>query len=122
LSRAGLWLFDLAATQIAQEVIVAEYRGVINGQWRSLIAFFDMLTYIVAVVASTPNDFEMLSYVSAASVGIAAVVYTLSEAPEIVSWSCGCLPNCGDRQPSSWSEYSLVPSKEMYSENKDEEP
>lgn len=99
---------------------MAEYRGVINGQWRSVIAFFDMLTYIVAVVASTPKDFEMLSYVSAGSVGVAAIVYTLAEAPELVSWMCcGAF---GRKDNNQWAEYSLVPSKEMYSENRDEEP
>ncbi len=75
-SRAGLWMFDLAATQIAQQTIPENSRGTINGQWRSITAFFDMTTYIVAIVCSNPEEFGFLCFLSACSVGAAAITYT----------------------------------------------
>ena len=106
LSRAGLWMFDLAATQIAQETIREHSRGVVNGQWRSVIAFFDMLTYVVAVIASSPERFWFLSLLSAISVGVAATLYTLAEGP------CGLF-----QSKTIWesNKYSRVP--ELSSEN-----
>lgn len=52
LSRTGLWVFDIGARQIAQETIAEQVRGKVNGQWRALIAFFDMLSYALAIVIS----------------------------------------------------------------------
>ena len=79
LSRAGLWMFDLAATQIAQLRIEERSRGTINGQWRSITAFFDALTYVVAIFLSNPKDFNILCVLSASSVFAAAVIYSSSE-------------------------------------------
>jgi len=47
-SRTGLWLFDLCARQIAQETIPETARGKVNGQWRSLIALFEVGAYVVS--------------------------------------------------------------------------
>ncbi len=47
-SRTGLWLFDLCVRQIAQETIPEAVRGKVNGQWRSMIAFFEMSAYAIA--------------------------------------------------------------------------
>jgi len=43
-----LWLFDLCVRQIAQETIPEAVRGKVNGQWRSMIAFFEMSAYVIA--------------------------------------------------------------------------
>ena len=76
LSRAGLWMFDLVARQIAQITIKEKTRGQVNGQWRSLIAFFDMSAYVVAVIFSSPDQFWVLTSLSAFMVGSAAVLYS----------------------------------------------
>ena len=55
--------------------------GIVNGQWRSVIALFDMLTYIVAIYFRTPQDFCFLSTLSAVSVGAAATMFTIAEGP-----------------------------------------
>jgi len=52
LSRTGLWLYDLCVRQIAQETIPESVRGAVNGEWRSVIAFFDMGTYLLAIYFS----------------------------------------------------------------------
>ena len=46
-SRTGLWCFDLSVRQIAQETIPEHSRGIVNGQWRSMIAMFDMSSYLL---------------------------------------------------------------------------
>jgi hypothetical protein len=52
LSRSGLWLYELVVRQIAQETIPEHVRGKVNGQWRSMISFFDMSMYIAAILVS----------------------------------------------------------------------
>jgi solute carrier family 40 (iron-regulated transporter), member 1 len=52
LSRTGLWMFDLGIRQIAQETIPEYCRGKVNGQWRSLTAFFEMTSYLLACIIS----------------------------------------------------------------------
>lgn len=52
LSRTGLWMFDLGARQIAQETIPEASRGKVNGQWRSMTAFFEMGGYLLALMFS----------------------------------------------------------------------
>lgn len=54
--------------------------GKINGQWRSITACFDTLTYLVAIVFSRPEQFDLLAVLSALSVLLAAAVYTATEA------------------------------------------
>ena len=80
-SRVGLWAFDLSARQIAQEGIAENQRGAINGKWRSLTAFFDLSSYVVAVIFPNPEYFWVLTSVSAVMVLSAAVLFTASTAP-----------------------------------------
>ena len=70
LSRSGLWLFDLCVRQIAQESIPENSRGVVNGQWKALISFFNMSTFVCALFFPEPSDFWLLCLVSAVMVGI----------------------------------------------------
>lgn len=79
-SRIGLWAFDLCARQIAQEGVPEAHRGAINGKWRSLTAFFDLSSYLVAVMFPDPADFWILASTSAVMVFIAAITFTISTA------------------------------------------
>jgi hypothetical protein len=72
----GLWLFDLCARQIAQETIPEAHRGVINGKWNAITNFFDLMTYLCAVLSPAAEDFWMLVSVSALMVFTAAVTFT----------------------------------------------
>ena len=76
LSRAGLWMFDLTARQLAQVTIKETVRGRVNGQWKAIISFFDMFGYFLAVVFSRPDQFNVLTTISAVMVGMAALAYT----------------------------------------------
>ena len=76
LSRAGLWMFDRCATQIGQETIKEEVRGVVNSQWTALYSAFEMLVYIIAMVYYDPSYFYILTSISFIMVLSAAIVYT----------------------------------------------
>ena len=73
-----MWCFDLAVRQITQENIAEAYRGQVNGQWKSIISFFDMSSFIVAMVCYHPEQFVMLTTMSAIMVSSAAILYTAS--------------------------------------------
>jgi hypothetical protein len=42
-------MFDLGVRQIAQETIPEHSRGIVNGQWKSMTAFFEMASYLIAL-------------------------------------------------------------------------
>ena len=64
--------------QIAQECIPESHRGRVNGQWKALISFFDMLSYVVAMVFDRPSEFVYLTSLSAIMVFVALVLYTMT--------------------------------------------
>jgi hypothetical protein len=45
-------MFDLGVRQIAQETIPEHCRGKVNGQWKSMISSFEMISYLVAAILS----------------------------------------------------------------------
>ncbi|CAM6128922.1 unnamed protein product [Calypogeia fissa] len=74
-SRFGLWMFDLAVTQLMQEAIPEHQRGVVGGVQNSLQSIMDMLSYVMAIIISDPNKFWIPVIMSYGSVGLAAVLY-----------------------------------------------
>eukprot|EP00597_Dinobryon_sp_UTEXLB2267_P007465 CAMPEP_0170085378 /NCGR_PEP_ID=MMETSP0019_2-20121128/20275_1 /TAXON_ID=98059 /ORGANISM="Dinobryon sp., Strain UTEXLB2267" /LENGTH=333 /DNA_ID=CAMNT_0010301807 /DNA_START=637 /DNA_END=1638 /DNA_ORIENTATION=+ len=78
ISRIGLWIFDLSARQIAQETIPEACRGKVNGQWRAVIAFFEMSSFVLAMWVSEPEHFSFLTSLSALMVFLAMCVYVLT--------------------------------------------
>jgi iron-regulated transporter 1 len=81
-SRCGLWMFDLAARQICQETIPEAVRGKVNGQWRSIIAFFDMMAYVMATIFPDPRQFYILTTISACMVVSALITFSYNN-PEV---------------------------------------
>lgn len=43
-------MFDLGVRQIAQETIPEYCRGKVNGQWRTITAFFEMTIFCLALL------------------------------------------------------------------------
>jgi hypothetical protein len=78
-----LWCFDLCIRQIAQETIAEAYRGIINGKWNSMTAFFDLSSYLLAVTFSTPEQFGLLTLTSALMVCSACVIFTVTNSPPL---------------------------------------
>jgi len=70
-SRVGLWSFDLAFTQLYQQTIPEQFRGVVGGVQESLNAFFEVCTFLLGLLFSDPNDFDILIQVGFCSVAAA---------------------------------------------------
>ena len=76
-SRVGLWSFDLAFTQLYQQNIPEHFRGVVGGVQESLNAFFEVCTFMLGLVFSDPNDFDVLIKVGFCSVAAATFCFWL---------------------------------------------
>ncbi|CAH9146854.1 unnamed protein product [Cuscuta epithymum] len=76
-SRLGLWMFDLSAIQQMQDHIAENDRCVVGGVQNSLQSLFDLMTYLVSIVVSDPQDFWELILVSFMLVTLAAVLYSI---------------------------------------------
>jgi iron-regulated transporter 1 len=77
LSRVGLWSFDLAERQIMQDYVPEEKRGIINSVEFSLTNVFSLLSYLLGVVWSRPNEFGVITVISFCAVTLAALLYSL---------------------------------------------
>ena len=70
MSHLGLWIVDLTITQILQERVEEERRGVINGVQDSLNNSMDLLKCILVILLPDASDFGyliILSYISISS-------------------------------------------------------
>ncbi|KAF7050915.1 hypothetical protein CFC21_059209 [Triticum aestivum] len=76
-SRLGLWMFDLAVTQLMQDGVPDADRCAVGGVQSSLQSVFDLLTYVMGIIVSDPRDFGELIALSFLLVTCAAVMYTL---------------------------------------------
>lgn len=59
LSRIGLWVFDIAVTQLMQEFIPDGYRGIVGGTQQSLNAFFQLLSFAIGIIFPNPREFHV---------------------------------------------------------------
>lgn len=76
-SRIGLYVFDLTITQLMQQMIPENIRGVVGGVQKSLNSMFDLTTYGLGLIFADPNEFYILVATGYISVGIAMVIYLL---------------------------------------------
>lgn len=72
---SGLWMADLAISQIFQETIAEEERGVVNGVQNSLNSVMDMAKSILVIILPNPRTFGILIVISWLSVVIGYVMY-----------------------------------------------
>ena len=75
LSRIGLWVFDITVSQLMQETVKEEARGIVGGIQNSLNAFFGLLAFVLGLFFPDPSEFHV--YVSSGyfAVGIAMVLW-----------------------------------------------
>jgi iron-regulated transporter 1 len=76
-SRAFLWMFDLAERQLMQEMVDESSRGVMNSMQ---IATYQSLYCIIqgfGMIFSRPADFVVLTFISLVALLTAAVLYTI---------------------------------------------
>ena len=74
-ARFGLWMFDLSVSQLVQEKVKEEERGVVSGVMNVFIANTDMLHYLLAIAAPDPQYFGILTLISVAFVGCGLLLY-----------------------------------------------
>ncbi|XP_011095089.1 solute carrier family 40 member 2 isoform X2 [Sesamum indicum] len=76
-SRLGLWMFDLSVIQQMQDHVPESDRCVVGGVQNSLQSVLDLMTYIMGIVISNPQDFWKLTMLSFMLVTLAALLYSL---------------------------------------------
>ena len=74
-ARFGLWMFDLAVSQLVQENVPEEERGVFSGVMNVFISVMDMLHYVLVIVAPRPEHFRYLAIVSIIMVVLGYIQY-----------------------------------------------
>lgn len=74
-SRIGLWVFDISITQLMQEYIPQNERGVVGGVQESLHAFFEIISYVLGIIFPDPAQFFVLVITGYVSVGLAVLFY-----------------------------------------------
>uniref|UniRef100_A0AC34FFQ5 Solute carrier family 40 member n=1 Tax=Panagrolaimus sp. ES5 TaxID=591445 RepID=A0AC34FFQ5_9BILA len=72
---AGLWLTDLAITQIMQETVAEEKRGTIFGVENALCQFFSVSKDIFAILLPDSKTFGILVFISVAAVAAAFLLF-----------------------------------------------
>ncbi|KDO30229.1 hypothetical protein SPRG_19785 [Saprolegnia parasitica CBS 223.65] len=72
-SRAWLWMTDLAETQLMQERVHESMRGAINAMQTATSKIFYIAILLLSVLCSDPAAFETLAFVSLGAVGSAAL-------------------------------------------------
>mmetsp|Transcript_5276 Transcript_5276/g.6223 ORF Transcript_5276/g.6223 Transcript_5276/m.6223 type:complete len:122 (-) Transcript_5276:566-931(-) len=77
MSRLGLWTFDLAITQITQENVLEESRGLVGSFQTTAYQSFFLFIQIIGMIISDPQDFRYLVNFSIGVVAFATVIYTL---------------------------------------------
>ncbi|XP_073149510.1 solute carrier family 40 member 1-like isoform X2 [Henckelia pumila] len=76
-SRLGLWMFDLSVIQQMQDHVVEMDRCVVGGVQNSLQSILDLMTYVMGIIISNPQDFWKLIMISFVLVTLAAALYSL---------------------------------------------
>ncbi|KAI8557164.1 hypothetical protein RHMOL_Rhmol05G0315000 [Rhododendron molle] len=76
-SRLGLWMFDLSVIQQMQDQVPESDRMVVGGVQNSLQSVLDLMTYVMGVVISNPQDFWELILISFVLVSLAAGLYSV---------------------------------------------
>ena len=74
-ARFGLWMFDLAVSQLIQENVPEEERGVFSGVMNVFISIMDMMHYVLVIFAPNPTHFRYLAVISIAMVALGYLLY-----------------------------------------------
>ena len=75
-ARFGLWIADLSISQIFQENVEEEKRGVIGGVQTSLNSFFDLVKFVIVLFLPDSHTFGILIILSFAFLSSGGVSLT----------------------------------------------
>ena len=74
-ARFGLWIFDLTITQLIQENVQEEHRGVIGGVQNALNSAMDTIKFILVIVLPQAETFGWLIIASYGFICMGAIFY-----------------------------------------------
>ena len=77
LSRSGLWITDLTITQLQQENVVENERGIVGGVQYSFNCILDLIHFIVTIGLPKPEHFGILILISTCAVLCGAIIYAV---------------------------------------------
>lgn len=75
LARFGLWMYDLVVSQLVQETVEEEHRGVVSGVMNAMNSNMEMLQYILVLGVPSPAHFGYLTLVSVFMVTVGFLLY-----------------------------------------------
>ena len=75
-ARFGLWISDLTVTQILQEKVIEEHRGIIGGVQNSMNSAMDTIKFVAVIFLPEKETFGWLVIASFVSVFLGAIFYT----------------------------------------------
>ena len=75
LARFGLWMYDLVVSQLVQETVKEEHRGVVSGVMNAMNSNMDMFQYILVLGVPSPSHFGYLTLVSVFMVTVGFLLY-----------------------------------------------
>uniref|UniRef100_A0A7S2K5D9 Solute carrier family 40 member n=1 Tax=Leptocylindrus danicus TaxID=163516 RepID=A0A7S2K5D9_9STRA len=74
-SRIGLWVFDISISQLMQEMVAEEVRGVVGGVQNSLNAMLGLLAYALGMLFPDPKEFHIYVVTGFSAVGVAMLLW-----------------------------------------------
>lgn len=74
-SRMGLWLSDLTISQLFQETVPEQERGIVAGMQSSFNSILSLLMYFLVIALPKPEHFGLLALMSVCAVGIGGLLY-----------------------------------------------
>jgi len=114
LARFGLWIVDLTITQILQERVEEERRGVINGVQDSLNNSMDLLKCILVILLPDAKDFGcliILSYVSISSGWLLYAAFSRQQRGHLFHF-CRLIPCSNQNELPASSHWPFLPEPE----------
>ena len=74
-SRLGLWLSDLTITQLTQEAVPEQERGIVGGMQNSFNSILSLLMFCLVIALPKPETFGLLALMSVGAVGTGGLLY-----------------------------------------------
>ena len=74
-SRLGLWLSDLTISQLFQEAVPEQERGIVAGMQSSFNSILSLIMFFLVIALPKPETFGLLALMSVCAVGTGGLLY-----------------------------------------------
>jgi len=114
LARFGLWIVDLTITQILQERVEEERRGVVNGVQDSLNNSMDLLKCVLVILLPDAKHFGcliILSYISISSGWLLYAAFSRQQRGHLFHF-CRLIPCSNQNELPATSHWPFLPEPE----------